>query len=120
MPVVIDAVYENGVLKPLVKCDLKDHQRYQVTLYEVEPLPASLDDAEIDQKLDEEINRRTTVLPDGSTIVRLRGILTEYAPATHDLGELLADAMAEVRRERAAHFQEELDEFFPLTMEADK
>lgn len=120
MPAVIDAIYEDGVLKPLTECGLKDHQRYQVTLYEAAPLIPSLDEAEIDPALDEEIKRRTTVLPDGSTVVRLRGILTEYAPKTHNLGELIADAFAEVRRERAAHFQEELDEFFPLTMEAEK
>jgi predicted DNA-binding antitoxin AbrB/MazE fold protein len=32
MPTVIDAVYEDGVLKPLASADLKNHQRYRVTL----------------------------------------------------------------------------------------
>jgi predicted DNA-binding antitoxin AbrB/MazE fold protein len=32
MPTVIDAMYEDGVLKPLANADLKDRQRYRVTL----------------------------------------------------------------------------------------
>jgi predicted DNA-binding antitoxin AbrB/MazE fold protein len=36
MPTVIDAVYENGVLKPLVMTDLKEHQRYRLVLEEAD------------------------------------------------------------------------------------
>lgn len=36
MPTVIDAVYENGVLRPLVMTDLKEHRRYRLVLEEAD------------------------------------------------------------------------------------
>ena len=116
MTTVIEAIYENGVLKPLIASGLKEQQRYRVILQEVAP-QSELEDLEIDPELDAEIARRTTVLPDGRTIVNLENILARYLPPTPDAEDLLAQAMEEVRRERQAHFEAELDEFFPLTKE---
>ncbi|MGH9767000.1 MAG: antitoxin family protein [Blastocatellia bacterium] len=108
---MIDAVYENGVLKPLGSSGLKEHQRYRVVAQEVAPEP---DELELDPESAAEIKSRTTVLPDGRELINLENIMAHHFPAWIDVGELLAEAMEEVRRERQAHFEAELDEFFPL------
>lgn len=110
MTTVIEVVYENGVLKPLLGADLKERQRYRVVVQEA-ALP---DEIKLDQASLAEIAGRTTVLPDGREFINLENIMAHHFPAWIDEGEVLAEAMAEVRRERQAHFEAELDEFFPL------
>ena len=41
MPQAIQAIYENGVLKPLRKLDIPEHQRLEVLILE-DDLPSSL------------------------------------------------------------------------------
>ena len=68
-----------------------------------------------DPKLTEEIERRTTILPDGRRLVRLGGILADYLPAIPEDEDPVAEVLAELRRERARHFDEEWPE--PKTTE---
>jgi len=111
MTTVIDAVYENGVLRPLIATGLKEQQRYRVVVQEIAPEPSEL---ELDPESAAEIERRTTILPDGRKLINFENIMAHHFPAWIDVGELLAEAMEEARRERQAHFEAELDEFFPL------
>lgn len=111
MSEVIEAVYEDGVLKPLIATGLKEQQRYRVVLQEVAPEPADL---ALDPASAAIIASRTTVLADGRELVNLENIMTHHFPAWIDVGAVLAEALDEVRRERQAHFEAELDEFFPL------
>lgn len=41
MPQTIEAIYENGVLKPLQKLDIPEHQRLEIFILE-DDLPSSL------------------------------------------------------------------------------
>lgn len=109
MPTVIDAVYENGVLKPLVMTDLKEHRRYRLVLEET-PSLESLDDLKADPELAAEIESRTTVLPDGRTIIRLDGLFSADLSGIPDDEDPVTDALAELRRDRAKQFDEEWPE----------
>jgi predicted DNA-binding antitoxin AbrB/MazE fold protein len=108
---MIEAIYENGVLKPLVEAGFKEHQRYKV-IFE-EPAAESvaprllLDRADLDPELAAEIKRRTTVLPDGRKIVRLAGLFQADLSGIPDDQDPVAEALAELRRERDRHFDEE-------------
>lgn len=113
MPTVIEAIYENGVFKPLTPLDVQEHQHYRLILEQAAPRPA-LDDLIIDPALAAEIERRTTILPDGRRVIQLEGILASYLPDIPADEDPVADALAELKRERAKHFEEELDEFYPL------
>lgn len=104
MTTVIEAIFENGVLKPLIASGLKERQRYRAILQEVSPAPEHL---EIDPELAAEIERRTTVLPDGGKIIRLAGLFQADLSGILDDQDPVADALAELRRERARHFDEE-------------
>lgn len=42
MALQVDAIYENGVLRPLGRLNLEDHQRVSLTISE--PVPASIED----------------------------------------------------------------------------
>lgn len=111
MTTVIDAIYENGVLKPLDASDLKEHQRYRVLAQEIAPGQDNLD---LDPESAAEIESRTTVLPDGRKLINLENIMAHHFPAWINVGEVIAETLEEVRRERQAHFEAELDEFFPI------
>jgi predicted DNA-binding antitoxin AbrB/MazE fold protein len=39
MPLRVDAVYENGVLRPLQPLDLKEHEQVQVSVVKTAPAP---------------------------------------------------------------------------------
>ncbi len=109
MPTVIDAVYENGVLRPLVKTDLKEHRRYRLVLEET-PSPESPGDLTADPDLAAEIERRKTVLPDGRTIIRLDGLFSADLSGIPDNEDPVAEALAEWCHERAKQFDEEWPE----------
>ncbi len=111
MTTVIEAIYENGVLKPLIASGLKEQQRYRAILQEVEPAPESL---EIDSELAAELERRTTILPDGQRGIRFVGALASCLEDFPDDFDPVREALEDLRRERERHFQEEMDEFFPL------
>lgn len=114
MSTLIEAVYEDGVLKPLAATALKERQRYRVMLQEVAAETPEPKDLELDPASAALIASRTTVLPDGRELINLENIMAHHFPAWIDVGAVLDEAMAEVRRERQAHFEAELDEFFPL------
>jgi predicted DNA-binding antitoxin AbrB/MazE fold protein len=105
MTTVTDAIYENGVLRPLDVSALKENQRYHLILREaLPPLLAEVGDG--DPEFAAELERRTTVLPDGRTIIRLAGLFQadlSDIPEDHDT---VAKALAELRRERAKYFDE--------------
>ncbi len=111
MTTVIEAVYENGVLKPLVEAGFKEHHRYKVIFEELaaEDLapPPLLDKAGLDPELAAEIERRTTVLPDGRKIIRLAGLFQADLSGIPDDQDPVAEALAELRLERDRHFDEE-------------
>jgi predicted DNA-binding antitoxin AbrB/MazE fold protein len=105
MTTIIEATYENGVLKPQDTSGLKEHQRYRLVLEEIP-------EAALDHSLSAEIARRTTIT-DGRRIVRLSGILAAVAAGIPKDEDPIADALDELRRERAAKSEEEMNEFFP-------
>jgi len=113
MTTITEAVYEHGVLKLADGQGLKEHQRYRVILEEIaEPRPPS------DPVLAAELARRTTILPDGRRIVRLMGLFEGRMSNIPDSEDPVADALDELRRERTAHMDAELDEFFPVEPES--
>src|SRR5205823_2599807 len=109
---IIEAMYADGVLKPLVAADLKEQQRYRLFLEEIKPL-----EPVADPEMVAEIERRTTVLPDGRKIVRLGGIWADYLPAIPKGADPVKEALEEMRRERASYLEAELDELYPPSME---
>ena len=106
MQAVINAIYENGVLKPLAGNDLKEAQSYRLVVQESTPRHWS-DELEISPELAEEIERRTINLPDGRKIIRLSGLFNADLSGIPDDQDPVAEALAEFRRERARHFDEE-------------
>jgi predicted DNA-binding antitoxin AbrB/MazE fold protein len=106
MTTIIEAVYEDGVLKPLASPELRERQHYRLILQEVTP-QAAADDITSDPALAAEIERRTTVLPDGRKIIRLGGLFSADLAGIPEDEDPVADALAELRRERAAQFDEE-------------
>lgn len=109
MPAVIEAVYENGVLKPLASNDLKDAQQYRLIVQENAP-GNWRDEVEISLELAAEIERRTTILPDGRKIIRLGGLINADLSGVPDDQDPVAEVLAELRRERARHFDEQWPE----------
>jgi len=105
MTTMIEAVYEDGVLKPLAPSDLKEQQRYRLILQEIAPA-----EPEMDPELAAEIERRTTILPDGRRIIRLEGLFQADLSNIPDDQDPVADALEELRRERARHFDEQWPE----------
>jgi predicted DNA-binding antitoxin AbrB/MazE fold protein len=43
LPLQVEAVYENGVLRPLRPLDLKEHERVIVSVSQTTPTPAALE-----------------------------------------------------------------------------
>jgi predicted DNA-binding antitoxin AbrB/MazE fold protein len=111
MTIVTEAVFENGVLRPLVKADfnengvlrllgasaLKENQRYHLILREaLPPLPPEAGDGDPDFAA--ELERRTTVLPDGRKIIRLAGLFQADLSGIPEDQDPVAEALAELRR----------------------
>ena len=105
MTTVIEAVYEDGVLKPLAPSDLKEQQRYRLILQEVTP-----EEPPLDPELAAEIGRRTTILPDGRRIINLDGLFQADLSNIPDDRDPVAEALEELRQERARHFDEQWPE----------
>ena len=72
MPTIIEAIFENGVLKPLDIYGLREHQHYRLI---VETLPEP--ELPSDPTLTTELEHRTTILPDGRQIVNLLGLFDQ-------------------------------------------
>lgn len=112
MTKIVEAVYEQGALKLDDVRGLKEHHRYRVILEEI------VEPAAVDPDLAAELERRTTILPDGQRVVRLAGLFEDRMPPIPDDEDPIADALKELRREREAHFEAEMDEFFPREPES--
>ena len=108
MATIIEAIYEHGVLRPLATEGLKEQHRYRLIVEE-----SAAPEIRSDPALATEPNRRTTVLPDGRRIVRLGGLFERRMPPIPEDADLIAEALSDLRQERAAHLEAELDEFFP-------
>jgi predicted DNA-binding antitoxin AbrB/MazE fold protein len=99
MTTIIEAIYEHGVLKPQDTSGLKEQHRYRVILQEiVEPEPPA------DPELAAELERRTTILPDGRRIVRLMGLFDRGEPGPSY--EEIESALDEYRQEQAKEWDE--------------
>ena len=109
MPTVIDAIYENGVFKPLTPLDAQEHRHYRLILEQAAPRP-SLDALITDPALAAEIERRTTILPDGRKLIRLSGLFSADLSNVPDNEDPVREALDELRRERARHFDEQWPE----------
>lgn len=98
MTTIIEAVYENGVLKPHATTGLKEHQRYRLILEEV-----SLPELPTDPALAAELARRTTVLPDGGKSIDILGLFQQE-------DDLSFEAIEEALDQSRQHQLEEWDE----------
>ncbi len=109
MPVT-EAVFEDGVLKPLLAAGLKEHQRYQLNWQEVEHAAPSVDASAVPAHL----AHRVDVLPDGRRVIRFcgaRAAALEDWPENYDP---VGVALKELREERNRLWEEEWDEFYPV------
>lgn len=96
MATMFEAVYEHGVLKPLGGQQLREQQHYRITVEEI-----SKADVLIDPEIAAEIDRRTTVLPDGRRIVSLLGLFDhgDPGPTFEEIEAALDDFRQEQQRE---------------------
>jgi hypothetical protein len=74
------------------------------------PLPFELETLITDSALAAKIERRTSTLPDGRRLVRLSGLFSADLSNVPDDEDPVADALVELRRERAKHFDEQWPE----------
>jgi predicted DNA-binding antitoxin AbrB/MazE fold protein len=91
---IIEAVYENGVLKPVDASGLTEQRRYRLTLEEL-PAPESSPAPEVAA----ELARRTTLLPDGRRVFHLLGLFDRGDPGPdYDDIEAALDAARQATR----------------------
>lgn len=109
MSAVIDVIYENGVFKPLIAPNLKEHQQYRLILSGPSMSP-SLEEMDIDPELSAQIQRRTKILPDGRTLIRLSGLFNADLRSVPEDQDPVTDALMEFRKDRANHFDEQWPE----------
>lgn len=96
---IIEAIYENGVLRPLQPHQLQEQQRYRLLIEQpAEPLP------DADPALRAELERRTSVLADGRVIINLLG-LYDRGQEVPDFDEIEA-ILDEFRREQEREWDE--------------
>ncbi len=69
-----------------------------------------------DPALAAEIEGHTTILADGRRIVNLGGILANQIAAIAEDEDPIAEALSDLRRERAAPFEAEQEENCPTSM----
>ncbi len=104
MATMFEAVYEHGVLKPLGDQQLKEQQHYRITVEEISKAKVSSD-----LGIAAEIERHTTVLPDGRRVIRLLGLFDHGAPGPtfDEIEATLDDSRQEQQREWDELFRSE-------------
>lgn len=70
MSISIEAIYEDGVLRPLAHYNLKEHRRYRLLILDEIAAPSRLPTASGATMMAE----RTTTLRDGRNVVNLLGL----------------------------------------------
>ena len=108
-----EAVFEDGVLKPLLLQGFKEHQRYQLNWQEVEISRASVDTAAVPARL----AHRVDVLPDGRRVIRFEGALTARAEEWPEDFDPVGTALTELRQEQARLRAAAWAEAYPLEPE---
>ena len=88
------------MLQPLEPQHLKEQQRYVLIVAERTPPEAASALA-----LAAELERRTTIPANGRRIVRLGGLFEHRMPAMPEGGDPIADALDDLRQDRAAHLE---------------
>ena len=101
---VMKLVFENGVFRPVSVIGLKEHQQYEAVLREIGPDEQA--EFSVDPALAAELERRTSVLPDGGTAIRLGGLFETLSAPAPDAADEWERALAELRQERERHFDE--------------
>jgi predicted DNA-binding antitoxin AbrB/MazE fold protein len=99
MTKVVEALFENGVFKPLIDNGLKEQHRYRLIVLESAPKHWA-DDLVLDPELAAEIERRTTILPDGRTIIRLEELFPADLSNVPEGEDPVVDALSDLRRAR--------------------
>jgi hypothetical protein len=109
---IIEAVYENGVLKPVDASGLTEQRRYRLTLEELPALGTTpAPEPPLAPDVAAELARRTTLLPDGRLIVRIGGLFEQAFGDIPDDADPIADALQALRRERANALEQDLAGF---------
>ena len=116
MTKVVEAVYENGVLKPLIGDGLKEQQRYQLVVRESDPKHWA-DDLILDPELAAEIERSTTILPDGRKIIRLEELFPADLSNVPESEDPVRDALNDLRKAQEAFFEMDWNDFCQPTTE---
>lgn len=102
MAMLVEAVYEHGILKPLEPLNLQEHARYTLVVQEHPAPPVTITDPILTKRIAE----RTTILRDGSTYVNLLGLFDS------DANELSFEAIEAIPDESRADQQREWDELY--------
>jgi hypothetical protein len=97
---IIEAVYENGVLKPVDASGLTEQRRYRLTLEELPALGTTpAPEPPLAPDVAAELARRTTLLPDGRRVFHLLGLFDRGDPGPdYDDIEAALDAARQATR----------------------
>jgi predicted DNA-binding antitoxin AbrB/MazE fold protein len=98
---MIEAVYEQGVLKLTGSHDLKEHHRYRLLVEEISVASASSVDG---------VDQRVWTLADGRRVARLGGVFAAAAAQWNPSDDPIADALADLRRAREQRLDASTDE----------
>ncbi|NOT62736.1 MAG: hypothetical protein HOP19_21215 [Acidobacteria bacterium] len=108
MPVT-EAVFENGVLKPLVAEGLKEHWHYRLTWEEADAIKAS-NGGQL--TLPAHLAHRLDVLSDGRRVIRFCGARIDSLADWPEDFDPVSVALQEIREEQNRLREEEWDEFY--------
>ena len=112
MPVT-EAVFENGVLKPVAAEGFKEHQHYRLTWEEAEPPNGNTANGN-ELVLPAHLAHRLDVLPDGRRVIRFSGARLVSLDDWPDDFDPITVALEEIQQEQNRLREEEWDEFYPV------
>ncbi len=107
-----EAIFEDGVLKPMGAAGFKEHQRYRLSWEEAEPAADGAVAAN-ELRLPVHLAHRLDVLPDGRRVIRFSGARAACPDDWPDDFDPIATALEEIKQEQNRLREEEWDEFFP-------